>query len=287
MPETLEFTSGEIATVAKELAAPSSAASPTAAEPQTPDNGTAAPKEQLGASEQKPIVATKDDRIPLVEHKGVVDGFHKRLDALQWATNYTPEQVRKALDTADRYEREQAERERAKSTPSVPQADLRTEDGTKMFSEEQNMAAIEYAVNKAVGALREELGSRLSPFETEHQERERINRDVSQIQEALTWKGFEQHMPVVTKAIAEANAKGQTLSVRDAYILHVVPLLADATDATIAKKKEEWLAELNATTTKTTNEVIPGRTPASSRKKDTEMSISELFADEQAKRKAS
>jgi hypothetical protein len=280
--ETLDITSDDISAAVK-------AATPVA-DPSPAKTSDTTDKTPADATVQ-PAKSDEHGPLPFERHHAILSStreeYEEKLRKTAWAERYDPRAVEKALSLAAKYEQEQVDRAKAATVGTAPLADLRAEDGTKLFSEAQNLAAIKHAVDQAVGALREEFGARVQPFETEYQARERINRDVSQIQEALTWKGFEQHMPVVTKAIAEANAKGQQLSVRDAYILHVVPLLTDATDAAIAKKKEEWLAELNETTEKTTNEVIPTRTPASSRKKDSEMSISELYKDEVAKRKAS
>lgn len=276
--ETAEFTSGDIAAAAKETA-------PVVASPAITPSETAAktPADATSQSAKPEVKTDEHGPLPFERHHAILSStreeYEEKLRKTAWAERYDPRAVEKALSLAAKYEQDQADRAKAATAGTAPLADLRAEDGTKLFSEAQNLAAIKHAVDQAVGALREEFGARVQPFETEYQERERINRDVSQIQEALTWKGFEQHMPVVTKAIAEANAKGQTLTVRDAYILHVVPLITDTADAAIAEKKKAWLKELETNSVVNKGDVNPARVTSGTRIPDKDRPLRELIDD--------
>lgn len=278
--ETLDITSGDIAAAVK--AATPVPASP-AETPLTPtDPAPAAAIVQPVAPEKKDDPAP----LPFERHHAILastrEDYERKLADLEWARRLDPKAVSRAIEMADRYEK--AEADRAKST-AAPQPDMKTEDGTLIYSAPQAAALARFEAQQAVEALRKEFSDRVTPFESEHAERQRMNGLVSQIQEAATWPGFNDHIDLVNLAIKDANAKGLGLSLHDAYIKVVVPKLAAVTAEKETALKKQWLEELNATTDKTTHEVNPSRTPASSRKKDSEMSISELFADETAKRK--
>ncbi len=265
-----DITSGKIASAVKDAA--TAEASPAQRTP-APGPADASTRETPGAP------ANGDDKykgwIPPDAHKHVVDGMHKRLDSVAWANGLSRAEVEEALAIR----RQLAERG---TRGQEPQPDARDERGELFYTPKQAAAWAAWQAEQIVSQRMQEFDARIAPIEQREQSFAQTRELEGQIQTATQWPGFMEHVEVVTKAIQAANATGQKLTLHEAYIQHVVPKLSDLSVA-----KQKWLAELNDTTAKTNNEINPGRTPSRSRKKDSEMSIGELYADEIAKRKAS
>lgn len=267
MPD--DITSGEIASAAK---AASAAASP-APHPQSSDPASASTRTTPEATEP-----TTEDRykgwIPPDAHERVVSGFHKRLDDVSWAVGLSREDVEDALAARRRSAQPAAGQE--------PQPDVLDEHQQPFYSPQQAAKWAAWKAEQIVDARMKAIDARIAPIEDARARDAQTSALQQQLHTASAWPGFMDHVDVVTQAIRAANAAGRPLSLYDAYIQHVVPKLSDLTEA-----KKKWLAELNDTTVKTSNDTNPSRTPASSRKADEDMSLGELIQDEVAKRKAS
>lgn len=274
--ETADITSGEIASAVKDAAA--AVASPAQHTEDTTGKADAATREPSGVPEPKP-----EDRykgwLPPEAHERVVDGFHKRLDAVAWASGLNPDDVRDALAL----KRQLADRAKVSAEPAP---DTKDERGDPYYTPQQAAKWAAWKADQIVSEKMREIEQRIGPIERTFAETKEMQTLSAQIQEAKQWPGFEDHLEAITKVVLDGRKAGHDIGLHEAYI-HVVPkALAESGTAHEAELKKKWLAELNATHASTKQEVNPGRAPASSSpKKDSEMSISELMADEVAKRR--
>lgn len=211
-------------------------------------------------------------RIPLSDHERILDGYHKRLDSLSWASGLDADDVREALAIR----RQLAQREKQSTEP---QPDVKDERGDLFYSPQQAAKWADWKAGQREATLRDEFEQRLGPMEATFTEQQKVHSLTQQIDQAKTWPGFTDHVDAVTKALADANARGQKLTLHEAYITVVAPILAGSSAASDAEKKKKWLAELNHTSDVVKDDLHPGKRPASTRKDRSAMSIKELTAD--------
>lgn len=275
MRETDDFTSGEIASAADAAAAVASPAQHTEPTTEQADPSTRA----TAAAAQ---TATPDERykgwIPGDAHERVVDGFHKRLDAVSWASGLNPDDVREALAIRRQLN------ERA-TTSHEPQPDVKDERGDPFYSPQQAARWAAWQAEQMVSEKMQAIEKRIGPIESTFAETRQTNELMGQIDHAIAWPGFADHIEEIRAAIATATSQRRTLSLEQAYIQVVAPTLAETNATREAALKKTWLAELNTTHNLVKDEVNPGRSPSGSRKKDSEMSIGELVQDEVSKRR--
>jgi hypothetical protein len=269
-----EFTSGEIAAVADELSKTPEPASP-AAHPEKTESASADTKAQPVSPE--PVKAVTDGRIPLAEHKRVVDGFWERVNLLAWAEGLDPAEVREAI----------AQR-KAASQPKpadVPQPDLQTEDGRRLYSADQAAARARWEVQQALDQFRAEQDQRLGPIEQERAQREHEARFVRDVQSVANLPQFNDHLDAMTKYVAEMNQRRQNgepipeLSARDVYMAVVIPKLASREADLIAKGRQAALDDLDKSTSRSRDDINPGKRPAVSKKADHEKDWDELIEE--------
>lgn len=274
-----EFTSGDIAAAEK----PSAAAPPAPASQAASATADASTTASPNAPEPK-----KDDYgpVPWERHEAILNNTRRDLESklhgLSWAERLDRDRVEKALRLADLAERDpdrlvQQFSRPAQGQPPTPNA--RDDKGEAFYSADQAAALVSHYVKQAVDAVRDELGQRLSPIESERAQSRQMDSLHTQIQAASSWPGFGDHIADITAAIADANAKRERLSLHDAYIKIVVPKLAASKDQLLADEKKKWLAELNNTSVRAKDDLNPQRLPAASRKADKDKSFRELIPE--------
>ncbi len=279
-----DFTSGEIATAAKE-----------------PAVGGASPASQktegavdTAASTRVTPAPAGDERykgwVPPDVHERIVDGFHRRVDETAWAQGLTRAEVEEALALRRSVN---ASRQAASTASAEPKPDALDEHRQPYYSPEQAGKWAAWKADQIVTERMKGITERLDPIESAFANAERQDGYARQIENAQTWPGFVDHVADITAAITKNNQDRQrnpripALSLHEAYISIVPAKLAASREALVAEEKKKWLADLNGTTAVTRNEINPARSHASSaRKKDSEMSFGELIGDEVAKRKA-
>lgn len=283
MPDTL--TSGDIASAAAEQSS-TATASPAA---HSTDQPTAATPGDTGTAVQTETTS-RDGWIPPDRHKDILEKhrrdserakreYEREMERLSWARQYDPIKVARALELA-----EQHERQRQSST--APQPDLRTEDGKTLYSAEQAAALARHEVSRAVERLEAKWTERLGPIENWHRQGQ-VNAGIeSQIQTASQWPGFGDHVDAIATAIAEANDRGELLSLHEAYIRVVVPQLVQSENDRLAAAKKAVLDEINKNSAATRDQIDPARRPPARSKPDSEKSLTEMIEEEFAARQA-
>lgn len=237
------------------------------------------------AATREPSVGSEDRYkgwIPPDAHERVVDGFHKRLDAVSWASGLSREDVEDALALR------RAAAARSKESDE-PKPDARDEQGRLYYSDEQARRLSKWEAGQLVNERLSEFEQRYGPIaETLEMTQRRETAALSQIEEARTWKDFEKHLDAINGIMKDARTKGERISLYEAY--------AQAReDAVIAAQgpelKKKWLAELNQTNTVAKDDVNPNRVASASRKDirdmDTIDAVREVRKELAAKRKAS
>lgn len=285
-----EITSGEIASAVAEAAKPAAPASP-AGKPQQ-DGKTAAPAETGARTAESTTTATDDTTrnkgsndpspIPFADHDRIVNGFHKRLDAIAWANGLDRGEVERALVLMREHEKRAS---RTREDASAPQPDARDEKGEAFYSPKQAAALARHeaaiAVREAIAELKREYDGKLTPIERAFTEAREDGELSDQIDQARKWPGFEANLGPITAAIAAATAQGRILTLADAYIQVVAPKLSASEAEITAKAKAAWLKELNETNAAATrDDVRPSRTPSADRKKDSDKTTAEMLEEE-------
>jgi len=271
MPNT--FTSDDIAAVEPSS---TSAGAPSAPQPSV----TSSPEPALRAPEASP------GAIPFADHQRVVDGFHDRLDAVQWAHGLDSARVQEALRLADLYDRNPGELYRSLGSrveqATAPEADVRDERGEAFYSPKQAAALAQHLVKEAIEEMRAENDARLTPLERRTADADRTDQLVEQIQDATAWPGFNEHIDAITAAVAAGNrGHGPKLSLKDAYIHVVVPKLAISRQALETELRTAIVAETNGATRR--DDIHPGRSPSAGHVKDSDKSLTDLFREEYAR----
>lgn len=275
------FTSGDIAAAASEAAAPAEASpAPQTADPSKADAPpTAAPTAVADAT--KPTGGIPEDR-----HKDILEKtrreYESKLSRLSWAERMDPERVERALRLADEHERQRL----ASSTPQpkAPEPDLRTEDGRPLYSAEQAAALVRYEVEQASKALEDRFAQRFGPIEQSYHHGQQAAAIDAQIEEASAWPQFSDHLDAITDVIAQANSRGERVTLEQAYMRVVLPKLASAREETLAAGRKAALAELEQSSAAVRDTVDPSRKPAASAKKDSDKSLTEMLEEEYAAR---
>ncbi|MGH7177863.1 MAG: hypothetical protein ACREJC_10815 [Tepidisphaeraceae bacterium] len=263
------FTSGDIASAADDAA-----------------SGEVSPARQPGEAQEpepSPRVTAELTReptpghVPFADHQRVVDGFHARLDRLSWADHMDPDRVNRALAFVEQHERE----ERNRPSPE-PVPDVQDERGEAFYSPRQAAALVQHHLAAAMDELRGEFADRLGPIEARDAEGRQLESLSSQVEGAMSWPGFNEHIDAITAAVAQANAQHQRLGLHDAYIQIVVPKLSASRQVLEIELRKAILAEMNDTSVRARDEVHPSRRPGGSRKSDKDKSFKELLGEEYA-----
>lgn len=239
--------------------------------------------------------------IPFDEHERIVRGFHERLDRAAWASNLDANRVRRALTVLEDLEAEQARGSRRGGNgangnePQRPQPDVKDERGELYYSPQQAAALSEFLVRQAVEDLRAEFREQIDPIANDREQSRQEAARASQIDYAArTFPKFTEHMDAITDRIVEHNAKRRDnpglppMTLAEAYILTVIPGLVEDDAKRTTRLKSKWLAELDETTRNTSStddDTRARRTSSDRKKKDADMEIGELIADEVAQRK--
>lgn len=273
------FTSGDIAAAAKESAAPAEASpAPQPTEPTTPPaSATTTPGAQPDAT--KP-----EDRIPIADHKRVLEttrrDYDAKLNRLSWAERLDRDRVERALALAEQYERQQ----RQVQTPERPKPNLQTEDGRQLYDAEQAAALVRYEVEQAVREMKEQFIGRLSPIEQTFAQGQQAAAIDAQIASASQWPDFDKHVDAITEVIADANERGERITLEQAYIRVAVPKFAQSREQLEPQIRKAILDELNTTSAAVKDTVNPSRRPPASPKADSEKSLTEMLQEEYAAR---
>ena len=130
-----------------------------------------------------------------------------------------------------------------------------------------------------------EVDGRLAPIEQHARQSMALANAHAQIEVAHAWPGFSDHVEQITAAIAAANAAGRVLPLADAYVQVVAPSLATTRETLKTELRKEILAELAATTERTTDTINPGRRPLASARPARERELVDLIEEEVQRRK--
>lgn len=240
------------------------------------DSGDAAAGEQAagaeGAAVETPAKATS---IPLDRHESVVSSLRRDFDDLQrtsgWAGDLDRDRVYRALAALE------GQQEDAAAT-KPPEPDQVDERGQVFFSPGRAAEMAEFMVQKALAASEQRIEARFGPLEAANQQQSDLGRAESEIVKGSAWSGFTEHLELITVAIAEAKDQRRDLSLSEAYIQVVVPLLVQKRDQLKAEVRAEVIADMKRGKT---NDVDPARSaPSASAKSDDDMSMAELLEQE-------
>jgi len=264
-----------------------------AAQPSTDSSETtsaAPPPEDAGAATTQPAEA--QGPLPFQRHKEILESTRKKYeDELGWARNYEREQVTNAQNLwnwADRdpigfyrwFEsqikmnpdyrdhltpaQEQAQ-QAPPETPQLPQADLVTNDGERVFSAGQAESLVRYYVEQ----LRQEFLGKVEPvaqqFQQQQREMQATTEARKELAEAETWPYFDDF----AEDIYHAMNKDRRLSLDGAYRRVVLPRIRQI-------ERQSVLSELNKKTGASTE--APGRPGQLTPRKYRDMSWEEALA---------
>lgn len=277
MADDATFTSGDIARAEKQAVAEASPA------PHSETTEAPAPAATAPAA----VTETPIDRIPLEDHKRIVDGFHDRLDRLGWASRYNPDEVEEAMRLRAQA-RQQATRGEPKQAPQPDVQDPQT--GEWFYSAAQGARLAKFEMDTLAAQLREEFAERLTPIETSHQQAQLLDGLSTQIQAATSWPGFAEHVDAITAAIGQNTSQRQRdpsvpkLTLHEAYIQVAVPHLESSRQALEVEIRKSIAAEMQSTSARSKDDIHPGRGPAASHKADKDKSMKEVLAEEFARR---
>ena len=281
--DTAAITSGDIAA---EIKSQSEAASP-AVERTT--------EETTQPAITAPAVVDEHGPIPFERHEAILGKTRReadeKLSRLSWAEGLTPEEVKEALAIQRLYrtnpERLAAHLSERVKTSAEPQPDVKDERGDRYYSPEQAAKWATWKSQQDIAALRAEMDERYGPIERTFTEQQRYSDANAQIDQAMNWPGFDEYMPDITAAVTAARARGESITLADAYIRAGVPRkIAERSTANLAEEKKKWLAELNSTTERVQDDVNPSRVPAASRKRDEDKTTAEMLREEIDRRKS-
>ncbi len=285
-PDGDSSTSGEIASaVASHEAAAAADASPASATP-AGDGTTVARREAPAASGDAATDTTtrretQPGAIPFSDHERVVNGFHEKLDKVAWAKELDRQKVERGLALLAEHERRS---KRSSADASAPGPDARDEKGEAFYSPKQAAALVRHevqlAVAEALAQAEEKYSTRLTPIEQAFAEAREDADLTDQIETGKTWPGFEANLKGIITAIATATRAGRKLSLEQAYIQVVAPVLSASEAEITARAKTAWLKELNDTSAAASDDIRPARHVAASRKKDSEKSTAEMLSEE-------
>ena len=284
MAET-DITSGDIAAGVKDTAPAVASPAQQTQKPETPAPAAIAPAE---SPEPK---TDAFGPMPFERHHAILDNtrrmYEDRLAHLAWAERVDQERAERALQIAEMYDRRDPRlMEHLKGGASErPEPDAKDERGEPFYSPQQASKLAKWEAAEIKRELKQEMDERFGPMaETFTRSQERQDALVNELTEAKTWPDFDKHTEATTKHLNDARLKGAPITLHEAYTRARVAAEIATLEPTTRRK---ILAELNNTTEVTKHELNPGRSPSGSRKKDSEMSMSELIADELAKAKAS
>lgn len=263
-------TSGEIA----------SGEGSTAAASPAPQDGNAGSDHSPAPAKGAPAPAAQDRQgwIPPDVHSRILDRYHERLDALGWANGLDRAEVEAAL-ALHRQQRERGSRS------AEPQPDARDERGELYYTPKQAAKWAAWEAERIVSDRMREFEQRFAPIETTLQQSQQEAALQSQIDAALRWPGFSDHMDEITAAIAERNQDRRRdprlpkLTLHEAYIEIVVPKLSSTA-------KKQVVEDINKNTEITRDAINPSRRASSGRKPDEEKTTAELLREEMAARKS-
>lgn len=261
-----------------------------------PEGGSPPPEPGDGsAPAPSPIVAAPSpDRrgpIPLDRHEEILRStrrdYEDQLAELAWARGRDPDRVRSAMDLFDRLERDPTgfHRDLGQRIETEPGPDIELEDGRRTYSPERAGQLARFAAREAVEQLRSEWEPRLGTAEQYTREARAYQHADDQIAAASEWPGFAEFEGDIADAIASARARGHTLTLEGAYLRVALPKLLQSQDSLRKTEREAILKELNHTSEEAADTVNPARKPSPRVRPDHERPITELLAEEMARRK--
>lgn len=280
-----DFTSGDIAQADKPVADASPASAPQTA-PATADASTTASP----AAHEKP--ADQFGPVPWERHELILNNtrrdYEGKLGNLSWAERLKREEVEQAMALRDlaRRDPQALVSHLSQRTPTQPKPDARDERGEAFYSPEGAMALANFVAEQAVAKVRQELGERLGPIESERESRQRQDALYTDVVTGLQLPGASQYLNDMTAFVTEMNARrarGEQIPVmtmRDVYDRVVLPKLSDTSTARQAELKKQWLAELNDTSVRAKDDINPQRLPAASRKADKDRPLGDIVREE-------
>lgn len=275
------FTSGDIAAAATAAPAEASPASaPSTATP--PGSGSDKPAGASSSPEEGPV--------PYARFREVNDErrqYDERLRRVDWAERLDREKVERALQLADRYERDKPglyrELEPIVRQPTAPEPDLVTEDGRRLYSAEQAAKLVQFQLDQALAEQAQKFDARFGPIEQRDRQAQSAHQLETQISEAAQWPGFMDHLDEITAAVTEANRAGRRVDLKDLYIQIAVPKqIAKLTADDKTRREQErraLLDEMNTTAASGRSEVNPTRTPAARQIPNRDKSFGQLIRE--------
>lgn len=283
MSETAEITSGDIAA---EIKSQSESASPAAQPSAVAETPLASAIETPASTE-----TTRAGEPPQSEWPRIIGNFHDKLEKLAWAKDLTREEVEEALALRRVYktnpERLVSHLSERVSANAEPKPDVLDENKQPYYSPQQAAKWATWKAEQIVNAKMTEWEQRFGPIEQTFTEQQKVSDANAQIDQAMSWPGFDEYMPDITAAVKAAKARGEEITLEIAYVRAGVPQkIAERSTANLAEEKKKWLAELNSTTERVQDDVNPSRVPAASRKRDEDKTTAEMLREEMDRRKS-
>lgn len=246
----------------------------TTAEPEPSPRAAASSEPQQTKPDGRASAEPRPQDVPVDVHKRVVDGFHKRLDALGWAAKLDPDRVTRALEFF--------EQAAAAQQAEVPSLGLQTEDGIPL--EQVLSPYVQHIVQQALAAQRREIEQQYGPVLESHEEQQRWTRAGSQMEPYLEQPWFAANAEAITTALADARANGSPISLEQAILQVMTPHWLQDDGARMAKAREAVLAEMDSTHADASQAVSPRR-PASTVRRVEDTPTAELIEEEMKRRR--
>lgn len=237
------------------------------------DSGDAGTGEQAAGAEGATVETSANaTSIPLDRHESVVSNLRRDFDDLQrnsgWAGELDRDRVYRALAAFEGQEAETA-------ATKPPEPDQQDERGNLFFSPGRAAEMAEFVAQRAVSASEQRMEARLGKLEATGQQQTDLGRAEANIVTASAWPEFTNNLEPITAAIDEAKTQRRDLSLPEAYIQVVVPVLTQKRDQLKAEVRAEVIADMKRGTT---NDVDPARSaPSASSKAESDMSLQELI----------
>ena len=249
---------------------------------------TEAPAGDAGTVETPPLPVTT---LPLDRHESILRNARRDGDevvrTLGWARDMDRDRVTRALSLLDHQERDPMgfanHVASSLSGGQEPPPDLQDDQGRQFYSAQQAAKLADYRASTHVTALERKFEARLGPLETRGLRSDADTNAADQLEEARGWTDFEENMTPIAQAMADAQQRGQPLTLAQAYFQVVQPKQREAQEKLEAKIRKKILAEMNGQTPDT-NDTDPTRSaPGQTTVDDKDKSLTQMLSEEHAR----